>query len=409
MSAPHRIHPASPPPTALARRQLLQALAALAAYGAAPARAQTRTRVLVTLFLRGGADGLSLFPPYGDPAYYRSRPTLAVRPPGAGDGAALKLDATFGMHPSLAPLHPLFRDGRLAVVHGVGSPKPTRSHFDAQDFVEAGTPGHRARDGWMGRALSRSGATGPFAAVALQPTLPRALYGDSPAVAVPSLDAFKVSLGRASEAAAKSFEALYASAVDDELRTAGGGAFSAMDELEKKELSRLPPANGADYPRTPLGRRLQDVARLVRGDVGLRFCATESGGWDTHVAQERPFAARAGELARAIAAFATDLGDRLDDVCLLVMTEFGRTVRENGSRGTDHGCGSAMLVLGGNVRAGRVVARWRSLDEPNLFEGRDVPATIDFRQVLTEALAAQGIDGSVFPGFQPEASLSLFA
>jgi uncharacterized protein (DUF1501 family) len=364
-------------------------------------------KVLVTLFLRGGADGLSLVPPLGDPDYARLRPNLALR--AGGEHAAPRLDDVFGLHPALGPLLPLWDTGALAVVHAVGQPGSTRSHFDAQDFLEAGTPGQRASDGWANRALQASPDpdASTFRAVALQPRLPRALLGPAPALAFNAVADFKLRAGRLSAVAATSFEALYAQAVDEALNRTGGEAFGALRQVDQARIAELPPAHGAVYPRSPLGKRLQDIARLIRADVGLELAVTESGGWDTHVAQgagQGQLANRVRDLGECLAAFATDLGDGLADVCLVALTEFGRTARENGNRGTDHGTASAMLVLGGGVRGRRVLGSWPGLAEAHLFEGRDLRVTTDYRAVLSDVLLrvmGVGDAAAVFPGYVP--------
>ncbi|MBZ4419273.1 DUF1501 domain-containing protein [Myxococcus sp. RHSTA-1-4] len=410
----------------LSRRLLLRALGlsgaglflapgflgrALAASPVSPAR-----RALVTVFLRGGVDGLSLVPPVEDAAYHRARPSLALKPPGSGPGAALKLDGPFGLHPRLEPLMPLWREGRLAVLHGVGLPSPVRSHFDAQDFVESGTPGRKATpDGWLNRALEDEEGGAALRAVALQPTLPRALFGSAGALAMGRLEEFRLRGGRRGAEAASGFSALYAGAVDEALRTTGQGAFEALSQLDEQRLSRLPAESTVEYPKGPLGQRLRDIARLLEGDVGLEVAATEMGGWDTHAAQGAEtgvFANRCRELAGALSAFAADLGPRLEQVTVVVLTEFGRTVRENGSRGTDHGVGSAMLLLGGGVRGGKVHGHFKPLEPEHLQDGRDVPSWTDVRAPLVEALRAcrPGVDvAKVFPGFTPPAPLGLFS
>lgn len=384
---------------------------------AVAARTAANNKILVAIFQRGGADGLSMVPPVGDPEYYALRPTLAIPRPGEGDGAALKLDDTFGLHPALSSLAPLYQAGALAMVHAVGSPKPTRSHFDAQDFIEGGIPGALAPDGWLNRAMQTeaAGDFGAFRAVALQSNLPRSLFGRAPAVAMGSVAEFKLRTGQLSTAGARSFEALYASAVDVALRNTGNETFEALHLLEKAKLEEMPVQHGAEYPNSPLGKRLKDVARLIRADIGLEVAATDCGGWDTHVAQgaaQGQLAGRLKELGDSLAAFAGDLGDRMADVCVVTMTEFGRTVRENGNRGTDHGTASVMMVLGGGVRGRRVIGQWRGLREPNLFEGRDLAMATDFRAVLSEVLASHlGISrlAPVFPGFDgAKAPLHLF-
>ncbi|QSQ23020.1 DUF1501 domain-containing protein [Pyxidicoccus parkwayensis] len=410
----------------LSRRHLLRALGmtgaglvlapgflnrALAASANTPAR-----RAFVTVFLRGGVDGLSLVPPVEDAAYHRARPSLALKSPGSGSDAALKLDGRFGLHPKLEPLLPLWNEGRLAVLHGVGLPEPVRSHFDAQDFVESGTPGRKSTpDGWLNRALEEEEGRAALRAVALQPTLPRALFGNSGALAMGRLEEFRLRGGRRGEQVASGFSALYAGAVDEALRTTGHSAFEALSQLDTERLSKLPADSTVEYPRGTLGQRLRDIARLLKGDVGLEVAATEMGGWDTHAAQGAAtgvFANRCQELAGALSAFATDLGPKLEQVTVVVLTEFGRTVRENGSGGTDHGVGSAMLVLGGGVRGGKVFGHFDSLAQEHLQDGRDVPSWTDVRAPLAEALRTcrPGVDlAKVFPGFTPPAPLGLFA
>jgi uncharacterized protein (DUF1501 family) len=360
-------------------------------------------RTLVLVFLRGGADGLSVVPPVGDAAYYAARPTLALPQPGT-EGGALRLDGTFGLHPALSALLPLWQSGSLAVVHAAGLVGATRSHFDAQDFCETGTPGLKTtQDGFLNRCLQQlpEPGAGAFRAVALQGTLPRSLQGSAQAVAVEGLSSFHLT----GKTGLDSFEALYAGAVDQALRSTGQEAFEALRAAASAELSKSPPQNGAVYAKTPLARRLEDTARLVRAGVGLEVVATEMGGWDTHVGEGTAtgqLANRLRELGEALAAFAQDLGPKLDTVTVVVMTEFGRTVRENGNRGTDHGTASAMLALGGGVRGGRVYGSWRGLDGPGLFENRDLAITIDVRSVLSEALRATLAPPDltrVFPGF----------
>jgi uncharacterized protein (DUF1501 family) len=380
---------------------------------AAEALPTGRRKVLVTLFLRGGADGLSLVPPVGDPDYYRLRPQLALAAPGTGKDAALRLDDTFGLHPGLAPLMPWWSQGALAAIHAVGLPQPVRSHFDAQDFIESGTPGVKStRDGYLNRALAAlptDASAGAFRAVALQPTLPRALAGDAPALALASLEGFRLRApGRTGPV---SFDSLYAAAVDEALRTTGVETASALSLVADRRLADQPARHGAAYPRSPLGRRLRDLARLIHAQVGLQLAATESGGWDTHILQGRergPFANRVKDLGESLAAFATDLGPQLADVLVVVFTEFGRTARENGNRGTDHGTGGAALLLGGPVRGGRVAGAWKGLSEPYLLDGRDVPSLTDIRAVLAEALVTHcGLTTSqpVFPGLGPRPTL----
>jgi uncharacterized protein (DUF1501 family) len=370
-----------------------------------------RRKVLVTVFQRGAMDGLMAVAPLDERRLRKLRPRLAMSASRkAGDRALLDLGVDFGLHPGFGPFERLWAEKRLAIVHAVGSPDPTRSHFDAQDYMETGTPGRKGTpSGWLNRVSGLLGheAT-PFRSVAMTPALPRAFYGDEAALAVTDLADFHVKLPgarRISSAAGQGFEALYAQASQDLLRDTGAETFEAVDLLEKLQLSRYRPANGASYPKSSLGESLRQVALLVKSDVGLEIAFTETGGWDTHVQQgtsEGSFAQRASDLSRSVEAFWTDLGTHQDDVVLLTMTEFGRTVRENGSGGTDHGHGSCMFVLGNSVRGGQVHGDFPGLDSDALHEGRDLPVTTDFRALFSEVAGQHlGItqDQEMFPGW----------
>jgi uncharacterized protein (DUF1501 family) len=378
-----------------------------------------RKKVLVALFQRGAMDALAAVPPIGGSELARLRPRLAMSPSRAStDDALLDLGVGFGLHPALSPLEPLFRARELAVVHAVGSPDPTRSHFDAQDYMETATPGRKGTpSGWLNRVCGELGHdASPFRAVALAAALPRSLQGSAPAVAVARLEDFAVrrpGAAAATAAAGRGFESLYAQAAGELLAATARETFEAVHRLSAAELARYRPAPGARYPQSPLGQALRQIAQLVHADVGLEVAFCESGGWDTHVAQgtaQGSFARRADDLARAIAAFWTDLGSRRGDVVLMTMTEFGRTVRENGSGGTDHGHGSALFLLGTGVDGGKVHGRFPGLEAGELFEGRDLPVTTDFRAVFG-AVARHHLgvaaDATLFPGWSG-APASLF-
>jgi uncharacterized protein (DUF1501 family) len=384
------------------RRDFLHTLALFGVSLPSLSRAVTTAKTpgtLVTIFLRGGVDGLGMVQPVGDPRLRELRPGLVADGP--------PLDRFFSLHPALAPLLPLYQRKRLAVVHAVGQARPSRSHFDAQDFLESGLAGQRGHDGYLNRALQQlgGGEGQPFRVVALQSSLPLSLAGEAPALALPSLQDFKVPGG---ELGAATFDSLYADAVDEALRSTGRDAFAGVEQTGS--LAAIAPSNGASYPKSPLGKRLQDIARLIHGEVGLRIAATEATGFDTHLAQGAAtgtLAARLKDLAEALAAFAADLGPRLDEVTVVTMTEFGRTARENGTRGTDHGTASALFTLGGGVRGGQVYAAWPGLEDAKLFEKRDLAVTTDVRAVLSEALQHALAVSNVFPGYAP-ARLGLF-
>ncbi|MGH7354268.1 MAG: DUF1501 domain-containing protein [Candidatus Rokuibacteriota bacterium] len=388
----------------------------------AAAAAEPRRRVLVCVFQRGAVDGLSLAPPYGDPAYAGARASIAIQPPRRGESErGLDLDGFFALHPSLAPLLPLWQNRSLAVVHACGSPDTTRSHFDAQDYMESGTPGVKSTpDGWLARATVARRREGvkpsPFSAVALAPSMPRILKGDAGAISMASLERFDVRAAGDPGAARRGFESLYEQSVQDLLHGTACETFEAMKMLKRADAARIQPANGADYPRQPLGQALRQIAALIRADVGLEIAFADMQGWDTHVgqgAEQGQLATRLREFAGALAAFAQDLGDRMSDVVVLTMSEFGRTVRENGNRGTDHGHATAMLALGGGVRGGKVYGRWPGLAADQLFEGRDLAVTTDFRQLFAEiATHHLGVPAGapLFPGWTaPRTPLDLFA
>lgn len=373
-----------------------------------------RRKVLVTIFQRGAMDGLMAVTPFNDPMLPKLRPRLALTAAkSAGDAALIDLDGTFGLHPGFAPIRPLFEEKRLAIVHGVGSPNPTRSHFDAQDYMETGTPGHKGtRSGWLNRAVGLLGheAT-PFRAVAMTKGMPRALSGDKPALAINNLANFGVKVPgnkRASQGVEKIFKSLYENTSEEHLRRAGHDSFEAIKMLSEIEVENYRPANGAKYPSNGLGNSLRQIAQLIKAGVGLEVAFAESGGWDTHVQQGTitgPFARRVGNLAQCIGAFWTDIEGYHDEVVLMTMTEFGRSVHENGSGGTDHGRGSCLFVLGNRVDGGKVHGTVPPLVAESLDKRRDLPVTTDFRAVFAEVAGAHlDIDDNqaLFPGWTGE-------
>ena len=373
--------------------------------------AEARGKVLVAVFQRGAVDGLSMVVPHGDAGYYAGRSSIALARPRRGDAAAaLDLDGFFALHPALAPLLPLWESRTLAIVPACGSPDTTRSHFDAQDYMESGTPGVKSTpDGWLGRAAGTlpTERPSPFRSVALGAQLPRILRGDARALALRSLDRFEVRATTQPAATSKGFESLYQDGVRDLLHGTGRETFEAVKMLKSAGAARLTPANGAVYPRGRLGESLRQIAQLIRAGVGLQIAFTDMEGWDTHVAQgaeQGQLANRLRDFGAGLAAFTRDLGDRMADVVVLTMSEFGRTVAENGNRGTDHGHATAMFVMGGGVRGGRFHGRWPGLAPEQLFESRDVAVTTDFRalfhEVATRHLAVPATI-PLFPGWTP--------
>ena len=373
-------------------------------------------KILICLFQRGAADALNVVVPHGEKSYYSLRPSIAIPRPGRGvAGAAIDLDGFFGLHPALAPLKPLYDRGMLAPVHAVGSPSTTRSHFDAQDYMESGTPDVKGTtDGWLNRYLAVRGtcdecnvAKTPFRAVALTPQTPRILEGPAPAVAMNNLDEFTV---RATGNSAERLEALYKTGSADLVHGTGAEMFDAVKMLRSANPRQYRPANGAEYPRSQFGMRLLQIAQLIKSNVGLEVAFADIGGWDTHVNQggsTGQLAQRLDDFARSIAALVTDLGDRMDDVAILTMSEFGRMAKENGNRGTDHGHAGALFAIGGQVKGGKVYGKWPGLEQEQLYEGRDLALTTDFRSIFAELaqdhLGATALD-RIFPGYSASAS-----
>jgi uncharacterized protein (DUF1501 family) len=394
------------------------------AFGMAlPGAAKGRT--LICLFQRGAADALNVVVPHGEASYYALRPRIAIPRPSArlgGAQSALDLDGFFGLHPALEPLEPLWKRGLLAPIHAVGSPSATRSHFDAQDYMESGTPDVKSTaDGWLNRYLATKGTCeecapgagarpSPFQAVALTEQTPRILEGPAPAVAMTSIDAFTV---RAGGTSAQQLESLYRTGRSDIVHASGSEMFEAVKLLRAANPQRYQPDNGAAYPRSQFGQRLREIAQLVKANVGMEIAFADVGGWDTHVNQggaSGQLANRLGDFAQSIAALVTDLGDRMEDVVILTMSEFGRMARENGTGGTDHGHAGAMFAIGGAVNGGKVHGVWPGLSPEQLYEGRDLALTTDFRAVFSEIagkhLGASKLD-AVFPGYSAAGSLEL--
>lgn len=393
---------------------------AFLARAAFAAGAPGRSKRLIAVFQRGAVDGLSVVVPFGENEYYSARPTLAISRPGSGEHAAIDLDGFFGFNPRLGPLKRLWDARQLAVIHACGSPDATRSHFDAQDYMESATPGVKSTsDGWLNRYLETrpAAADTPFRAVSLTTGLPRALQGHAPALAVNQIGRFGIHAGQSSAFVGSSFESQYAAAVDRVLNGAGKAAFDAIRMLRTADPAKYRPQSGADYPQTLFGQALKQIAQLVRADLGLEVAFAEVGGWDTHVNQgaaQGQLANRLDDFGRGIAALVIDLGDLMEDTVVLTMSEFGRAVTENGNRGTDHGHGNAMMVIGGGVRGGRVYGRWPGLAVGQRYDGRDLAVTTDFRDVFGEIVVRHlGVSDArpIFPGYTltPSRFLGLFA
>jgi uncharacterized protein (DUF1501 family) len=378
---------------------------------AAEAQQVGRGKALVVVFQRGAMDGLNAVIPFKDRAYYSLRQSIAIAEPASGENRAIDLDGFYALHPALAPLKSIYDKGHLAIVHAAGSPDNTRSHFDAQDYMEIGTPGIKSTpDGWLNRYLNeKKKDESPFRGVAVTPQLPRILVGRAPALTLSSIEEFRLR----NEAMAGSLQRLYATTADSLFRFSGQNLFAAMNDL--KQVQTKIPASSERYPNGRLGAGLGQIARLIKANVGLEIAFTEIEGWDTHVNQggaTGQMANRLKELAEGLAAFYRDIGDRMDDVVLLTMSEFGRTARENGNRGTDHGHANVMFALGGAVRGGKVYGRWPGIAPELLYEGRDLNLTTDFRSVCGEVIArhlGQKDLSRIFPGFRAPAPVGLIA
>jgi uncharacterized protein (DUF1501 family) len=369
-----------------------------------------RKKILIAIFQRGAVDGLNVIVPHGEPAYYSLRPSIAIPRPDGSERSAIDLDGHFGLHPALASLKPLWDHRQLAIVEAVGSPDPTRSHFDAQDYMESGTPGLKATaDGWLNRAMKPEAHPCPLRAVSVTADVPRSLRGKNEALAINNIGDFQVKDPRI----AAMFESMYGTSADQVLNGTGRETFDAIKIMQSIQKAAYSPANGAHYPGGRLGQSLQQIARIIKADVGLEVAFTDVGGWDTHVNEtgQQPHTGQLANLLHdfggALAAFSQDMGDRIADITVVTMSEFGRTAKENGDRGTDHGHANVMFVLGGNVRGGKVYGDWPGLEREQLYEGRDLNVTTDFRSVLAEVVIKQMGNrelATVFPGFAAAAN-----
>jgi uncharacterized protein (DUF1501 family) len=350
-----------------------------------------KKKILITIFQRGAVDGLNMVVPYGESEYYNLRRNIAVAQPGKPDGA-IDLNDYFGLHPSLKPFETFWKNKQLAVIHSVGSPDNTRSHFDAQDYMEAGTPGVKStRDGWLNRILqtTRTEKDSPFRAVAMAQQTPRSMIGRASTVSMTNLSDFAIRAGAYTASVQGGFEAAWQENAKDNLGDTGRETFEAVKFLRQANPSQYKPENGATYPNSPFGQSLRQIAQMIKAGIGLEVAFTDTPGlnWDTH-ANEGNGRGQLANLLRdfgaSIAALATDLGKKMDDVIILTMSEFGRTARQNGSGGTDHGHGNAMFVLGNSVKGGKIYGDWKGLSNANLNEGRDLAVTTDFRDVFGE-------------------------
>lgn len=376
------------------RRDFLQSMAlgaslllpvgrsAWAATGDAPTRQK-----LVVVMLRGAVDGMNVVAPVGDPNYARLRPTIGLARPGQ-EGGALDLDGYFGLHPALAPLLPLWQRKKLAFVHASGSPDATRSHFDAQDYMESATPGLKSTpDGWMNRLVTvLPGESTPSRALSVGPLMPRILSGPAAAVNLPNGAAATRADILDRPAIGSAFDQMYAG--HPRFGKAYADGRNAHREVMAASMSQEMAAadNGAPLPNG-FPDDAARLATLMRSNAKIQLAFVALGGWDTHARQggaTGQLAGRLSPLALGLATLAERLGPMFDDTTIVVMSEFGRTARENGNGGTDHGRGNAMWLLGGKVAGGKVYGDWKGVGDSALNEGRDLPVTTDFRAVLAQ-------------------------
>jgi len=368
-----------------------------------------KNKALVCIFQRGAMDGLMAVSPYADPTFIIARPTLYMSP-SATQGKQFDLDGKFGLHPAFESLYPYFGEQRMAIVHGVGSPNTTRSHFDAQDYMESGTPFNKGTaSGWLNRAVGLLGHDStPFRAVSLTSALPRSFYGDNKAVAINNLQDFTIQMKgnpMAANMVSGSFEELYDQTTNKLLSRAGKESFDAMKMLNVNNIKNYQPTAGVIYPTSPLGNSLKQIAVLIKMNIGLEVAFAESGGWDTHFNQgaaNGAFARNVKDFSDSIAAFWKDLAVYQDDVTIMTMTEFGRTAAQNGTGGTDHGRASCLFVLGNDVQGGKVYNNIKTLAKEDLEDGRDLPVSTDFRSVFSSVANSHlkiNNNGILFPSW----------
>jgi len=390
------------------------------------AQGNARRKVLVSILQRGAADGLNIVVPFFEKRYYQLRPAIAIAPPKGiqvpvttnnsqsilvtgglvppNTNLSIDLDSRFALHPQLQALKPLWDTRQLAIIHAAGSPDSSRSHFDAQDFVESGMASEKTNDGWLNRALPVSGKASPLSAVALGGELPRSLRGEHAAVAVNDLTKFQMK----DQETAAIFENMYAASSDSNLKEQGQDTFEAARMIDTILKQPYQPVAGAQYVGE-FGRKMRQLAQLIKANVGVEVAFADMNNWDHHTNENGQLPQLLNELGSSLAAFSRDMGSMMADIVVVTMTEFGRTAAESGNQGTDHGHGSAMLVLGGSVAGGQVYGKWPGMEPEQLFEGRDLAVTTDFRDVLGELVRdhLHGRPEAAFPGFSFAAPMGL--
>jgi uncharacterized protein (DUF1501 family) len=359
-------------------------------------------KVLVCIFQRGAVDGLSMVVPYGDPFYRQYRPDIGIGAPSqaAAAAGALDLDGYFALHPGLAALLPIYKEGHLAPIQACGSPNASRSHFESQDLMESGVDEPcGVQDGWLNRLVTAcpedAAKRTAFNAVSMTSVIPRSLQGEEDAMAIRDLDTFGLNGDAGAMMAGPSgtaggFESMYGAAVDSVLHGTAKESFDALAMLKDTRSRPYQAANGAVYPASNFGRNLRQIAQLIKARVGVKIAFAEVDGWDTHANQGSDKGQLAGRLTGfgdALAALYRDLGDRMSDVVVVTMSEFGRAAHQNGNRGTDHGHGTCFFTMGGSIKGGKVYGDWPTLAPDKLFQERDLAVTTDFRDVFGEICA----------------------
>ncbi|MGV3722923.1 MAG: DUF1501 domain-containing protein [Actinomycetota bacterium] len=362
--------------------------------------------VLVLIFLRGGMDGLHVVPPHGDADYRAQRPTLAIAEPGK-TGGAVDLDGHFGLHPDLAPLKEIYSANQLAIVHASGSPDTTLSHFEAMQTMERGvSDGSTTASGWISRHLaSLSNAhSSPIRAIAFSDVLPKSMAGSIGAMAIRSLSEFRLGVPEVWGGGFRSVLSSFYSGDQEPAQAAGKETLELLRSLEKLDASTYKPEGAAKYPDTEMGNRLKQVAQLIKAEVGLEIAEVDLGGWDAHVAQPTLMTGLMKELGQGVHALWSDLGERMNRVTVVAMSEFGRRVNENSGLGTDHGRATAMFLAGAGIRGGKVYGRWPGLKKEQLDRDGNLRVTTDYRDIMGEVLERRLRNphlAQVFPKYSP--------
>ncbi len=386
----------------MATLPLLNSRLLLAAGGAPDNSVSDGQDLVICVFQRGGADGMSMVPPLFDSRYFDLRPNIAI--PESGESAALDLDGSYGLHPSMASLKPFFDDGQMAVIHATGLTHETHSHFDAQDIMErADVSEQELFDGWLGRYLSTATANNEsaFRAVGVGGAIQRSLLGMVTPVGIQNISSFSLNVpGEKNAELLSLLENLYAgnSVLDLQSRQ----AISSIRSLAEIDTESIQPDNGAEYPTSEFGTEFGELARLIKADIGVQAACVDIGGWDHHDNANQRMPGLLADFSNTLAAFMFDMGERMDNITIVTMSEFGRRAFENASGGTDHGHANVMLAMGNGVNGGQVFADWPGLMESDLVFNGDLANTTDYRSILSELLINRaGVEttDTIFPGF----------